>query len=46
MCWAIASHLSFAEAISLPVEEFPNVELWMARLDENEAWKASAPQMG
>jgi hypothetical protein len=32
--------------IKLPVDEFPGVEAWFARLDENEAWKSSASQVG
>ncbi len=43
--WVVASHLTFAEKLQLPLEDFPKVQTWRTRLDENAAWKASEPKM-
>jgi glutathione S-transferase len=43
--WAVAGHLSTADMCGLPVADFPNLQRWLGTLDDNPAWKASAPQM-
>lgn len=42
--WAVASQLTFADKIGLPVVDHPSVVRWLALLDEMPAWKASAPR--
>jgi glutathione S-transferase len=41
--WAVAVNLSSADAVGLPIADFPNLGRWLVRLDENRAWRASAP---
>ncbi|MCP4900822.1 MAG: glutathione S-transferase family protein [bacterium] len=43
---ALASQLTFAGPSGLPMEEFPNIMRWLARLDKIEAWKKTEPSFG
>jgi glutathione S-transferase len=36
--------LTYAEPIGLPLDEFPGVQAWNARLGELEGWRKSVPQ--
>ena len=43
--WAVASDLSFADRIGLPVADFPHVEAWLERLDATPAWVETVPEL-
>ncbi len=39
----LASTLMYAKQTELPLADFPNVQAWLARITELEAWKKTAP---
>jgi glutathione S-transferase len=39
----IASTLMYAKQAEVPVAEFPNVEAWLSRMTDMEAWKKTSP---
>jgi glutathione S-transferase len=39
----IASTLMYAKQAEVPVAEFPNVEAWLSRMTDTEAWKKTNP---
>jgi glutathione S-transferase len=39
----LAASLTYARQTDVPVGEFPNVEAWLARISELEAWQRTAP---
>jgi glutathione S-transferase len=41
--FAVASNLSFTEPCGLPMDDYRNVNRWLAGLDEIPAWNSSAP---
>lgn len=43
--YAVASPLTYAEVARMPVDQYQNIKQWMARMDENPAWKESAPDL-
>lgn len=42
--FCVGAGLTYAEPIRLPLEEFPNVSAWNARLAELEGWRKTMPQ--
>jgi glutathione S-transferase len=41
--FSVGAGLTYAEPIRLPLEEFPNLRAWNARLAELEGWRATMP---
>lgn len=44
--YAVGVAFTYAAAAQLPLEGFANIRAWLARLDEDEAWRATAFRMG
>lgn len=42
--YTIASMFSFAGPAKMPMETYPHVQAWLARLEADPAWKATAPR--
>jgi glutathione S-transferase len=42
--FSVGAGLTYAEPARLPLDEFPNVRAWNARLGELEGWRKSVPQ--
>lgn len=42
---AVGSMLTYTGPAQHPLEEYPNIRAWNARLDEIEAWRKTAPQL-
>ena len=41
--FCLASSLSVAQPIKLSLSEYPNIRRWLAALEEQPGWRASAP---
>jgi glutathione S-transferase len=39
----LASTLMYVKQAEVPIAEFPNVEAWLARMTDTEAWKKTSP---
>lgn len=42
--YTVASMLAYAPACRMPLEQYPNLTAWLARLDQDAAWQATAPK--
>lgn len=39
----VAATLTYADALALPIADFPNVETWFSSIRQRDAWKATQP---
>ena len=39
----LASTLRYAKQVDVPLAEFPNIQAWLGRITESEAWKQTNP---
>ncbi len=44
--FSVAAGLCFAGAVQLPLENYPNIRRWYARMESLPAWQESAPRFG
>ena len=42
---AVAANLTYAGATGLPMDEFPNVQRWLATIEELPAWQSTRPAL-
>jgi glutathione S-transferase len=43
--FSVGACFSYAQPSGLPLDEYPNIKAWLARLDALPAWKNTAPKM-
>lgn len=44
--YAVAVPLTFARAVELPIDDYPNVASWFGRVSESKGWQATEPRLG
>jgi glutathione S-transferase len=44
--FSVAACFSYADASGLPMNDYPHIKSWLARMDEIPAWKNTAPKFG
>lgn len=42
--YTIASMFTFSGPAQMPMHQYPNVQAWLARMDQDRSWQATAPQ--